>query len=446
MDTAEAPVVHRDRVAYTWLPPFVRQHATVLVACGVGLVVLVLQVLRTRTGLISPYDEGYHLSYVQYVASGHLPRNGDPLNTWSRDAFACHQVFPYGQVTQVPCGDVAAPKFYPEGGTNTAAGWPPLYYVWAALVARIAMLFGAEPLTGARLASALLWTAGSVLLVLLVRHFGGRLAAAAAVGLLSVAIPVSSQLGAFVTPYSAQLLLSVALTWVALDLVATERLTLRRLLVAAGVSLTATLTVPHALVAVFVVALTVVLAQPLRRQTLARLSTGAAIGVVGVVGFLAWQQLVNIRSTPFGSGVNLEGRTVVAPRTPLPPVDTLLSQWAQFWPNPVSGDALGYLVPETYLATIAVIMVVAGVGAAVLAPGVPWSTTALALALLVAAPVTAWAAATYFDYAVPLRYGSSTIGISLAILGLATRTRLGSWGTFGVTAVLLVGAFASRWP
>jgi hypothetical protein len=446
MDTAQRPIALRDRVERRALPAFVLQHATGLVACGVGLVVLVLQVMRARTGLISPYDEGYHLSYVQYIASGHLPHNGDALNTWSREAFSCHQVFPYGQVTQVACGEVAAPKFYPEGGTNTAAGWPPLYYVWAALVTRLAMLVGADPLTGARLASVLLWTAGSVLLVLLVRRFGGRLEAAAAVGLLSAALPVAAQLGAFVTPHSAQLLLSVALTWVALDLARAERLTWRRLVWPAALSLVATLTVPHALIAVLVVALTVVFAAPARRQVVIRLATASAVGVSGLVGYQAWQLLVSARSTPFGSEVNTGGTTVLVPPTATAAVDTLLEQWTHFWPSAVSGDSLGYLLPENYIAGIAVLMVVAAVGAAVLSPDVPRSTTALAVALLVAAPLTAWAAALYFDFAVPIRYGSSMIGISLGVLGLVARSRLGSWGCLGVTGLLLAMASVSHWP
>ena len=254
---------------------------------------------------------------------------------------------PLGQVTQVPCGDVAAPKFYPEGGTNTAAGWPPLYYVWAALVTRLAMLFGAEPLTGARLASALLWTAGSVLLVLLVRRFGGRLEAAAAVGLLAAAIPVAAQLGAFVTPHSAQLLLSVTLTWVALDLAGAERLTWRRLVLPAVVSAVATLTVPHAVVAVVVVALTFFLAAPARRQAVLRLATAAATGVAGVVGYEAWQLLVNAGRPPFGRGVNVDGTSALLPPTSTAKVDTLLEQWTHFWPGAVQGERWATWFPRT---------------------------------------------------------------------------------------------------
>ena len=91
-------------------------------------------------------------------------------------------------------------------------------------------------------------------------------------------------------------------------------------------------------------------------------------------------------------------------------------------------------------------MVVAGVGAALLSAGVPRSTTALALALVAAAPAMAWGATLYFDFAVPFRYGSSTIGISMAVLGLAIRTRLAAWGVLGLTGLLLVMAFVSHWP
>ena len=166
-------------------------------------------------------------AWLQYIASGHLPHPGDAMNTWSREAFSCHRVFPYGQVTAIPCGDVAAPSNYPEGGTNTASGWPPLYYVVAAVFVRLTSLVGMDHLYGARLASASLWALGAAALVALAARRGASLTAAVSAGLLCGVIPVATVLGAFVTPHSAQLLLSVLLCAVAIDVIEAEEITRR---------------------------------------------------------------------------------------------------------------------------------------------------------------------------------------------------------------------------
>ena len=169
------------------------------VAVTVGLAVAALQLHRASTDIISPYDEGYHLSYVQYVASGHLPHVGDPLNTWSREAFSCHPVYPYGVVTAVPCGEIAAPSAYPEGGTYIAGGWPPLFYAYAAIVVRVLGIVGVDPLYAARAAACLLWAVGAAALVLVAARFGASLSSAAAAGLVAGVIPVATLLGAYVT-------------------------------------------------------------------------------------------------------------------------------------------------------------------------------------------------------------------------------------------------------
>ena len=52
------------------------------VALMVGVAVLALQFKRASTDNVSFGEEGSHLSYVQYVASGNIPHIGDTLNTW----------------------------------------------------------------------------------------------------------------------------------------------------------------------------------------------------------------------------------------------------------------------------------------------------------------------------------------------------------------------------
>ncbi len=104
------------------------------------VVVAIPLLIRTRESQIAPWDELYHLSYVQYVYEGSIPKPGDALNTWSREVFSCRPVYPFGVMTFVPCGEIGEPLNYPEGGTNTAGYWPPIYYGVVALLVRLQSL------------------------------------------------------------------------------------------------------------------------------------------------------------------------------------------------------------------------------------------------------------------------------------------------------------------
>src|SRR4029077_5460427 len=134
-------------------------------ALMVGVAVLALQFKRASTDNVSFYDEGSHLSYVQYVASGHIPHIGDTLNTWGREVYSCHSVFPVGVVTSVPCGEIGAPGAYPGGGTFTSAGWPPSFYAYAAVFVRVLGVVGVDPLYAARVAACLLLALGAAAVV-----------------------------------------------------------------------------------------------------------------------------------------------------------------------------------------------------------------------------------------------------------------------------------------
>ena len=372
------------------------------------------------------------------------------MDTWSREAFSCHPVFPYGNVTGVPCGEVSVPSDYPEGGTNTAAGWPPLYYVYAALVVRLLGVLGVEPLYAARLASCLLWALGAAAIVLLAAKFGAHVSAAASAGLLAGEIPVAAVLGAFVTPHSAQLLLSVILCWTVLHLMQCED-PLSRQEILAGLSLPAiaVLVVPHALVAVTITYIALFshwgYRLVLRRRIPARWWLVAFGPLLSLAAYEGWNKLVNARTTTFSAKVDLSHVTAGVDPRGNSVAQALIAQWWHFWPNSLVGDSLGFGNYELLIATGVMLLAAGGVGVALLSSQPHPLARSLAVGLMVGAPLTSLAFERTFAFIVPLRYGSSVIGISLLVLALSLpRAR----GRLLLVMSLLVWlmAFFTHWP
>ncbi len=419
-------------------------------ALMVGVAVLALQFKRASTDNVSFYDEGSHLSYVQYVASGHIPHIGDTLNTWGREVYSCHAVFPVGVVSSVPCGEIGAPGAYPEGGTFTSAGWPPLFYAYAAVFVRVLGVVGVDPLYAARVAACLLWAMGAAALVLVAVRFGANFGAAAAAGLVAGAIPFATLLGAYVTPYSAQLLLSVLLCGTVLNLMR-DRVTWRSGDIAVAVVLPplAIMVVPHALVAVLIAYLALGMQWASRLFRDARPPRRALIVLAGPVlalcAYKAWDAIVIARTTPFPASVNFSAVTHFADPRGSSLITPLFTQWWHFWPNSLVGDSLVYGNWENVVGIGAVMLAAAGVGAALLNERANPFARWLALGLIVGAPLGAWAFERTFAYPVPVRYGSSIIGVSLLVLALSV-ARL--QGRILLTGTLLVwlSAFFNQWP
>jgi hypothetical protein len=157
---------------------------------------------KSMSEQISPWDEMYHLSYIQYVYDGHLPRPGDALNTWAREGFSCKPVYPFGATTDVPCGQIAEPFRYPEGGTNSASGWPPVYYSAVAIMLKIPMLFGSHPIAYTRLFTALLWSMGVTLIAYASLKRNLRKSAVLAISLIISSLPFAFFHASFITPHA----------------------------------------------------------------------------------------------------------------------------------------------------------------------------------------------------------------------------------------------------
>jgi len=172
--------------------------------------------LRSRVSLISPYDELYHLSYIQYAYEWSVPRPGNPLNTWSREIFDCFPVHPWGKVTGNECGVPGPISSYPEGGGSTAANWPPVYYFTIAFLLRPLSLFFSSPLFAARFAGVVIWSLGTQCLITQTSRIFikqnknvfqqqpnfGNWKIRLAISMLFGVLPLAYQHASFVSPYA----------------------------------------------------------------------------------------------------------------------------------------------------------------------------------------------------------------------------------------------------
>jgi hypothetical protein len=194
---------------------------------------------------ISPWDEMYHLSYIQYVYDGHLPRPGDALNTWAREGFSCKPVYPFGATTDVPCGQIAEPFRYPEGGTNSATGWPPIFYSTVAMMLKIPMLFASHPIAYSRVFTAFLWSVGVALIAYVSLKRNLRKSAVLAVSLIISSLPFAFFHASFITPH-AMIPLLLGLGLLADQLREQNNWAFRKsALILFAYALIASLTVPH---------------------------------------------------------------------------------------------------------------------------------------------------------------------------------------------------------
>ena len=124
----------------------------------------------------------------------------------------------------------------------------------------------------------------------------------------------------------------------------------------------------------------------------------------------------------------------------------LVSSWWDFWPRGLGGDSAGFNLPEIFLSTAFSYLGVAAVGAALLRAESPRAMRALALGMLVAAPLAALAFQLYLPVAVPVRYGASVIGVSLVVLAGVTSSRLAGALILAGSAAGFVASFFMHWP
>jgi hypothetical protein len=232
----------RRRAQFELMAPF-------FVSLGVFLVLLT----KLYEKLISPWDEIYHLGYIQYLYNFSLPKMGDQILEWSKYAFSCYPVHSYGMTTSVSCGAQASSDVFPELGRNVAANWPPLYYWLSSIWMRV---FGANQenaLFIGRSFSAFIWSIGAgVFCYALISRNKLPKKTAVSLAIVLALLPMGLFQGVFVTPHS---MLLVLVSTIYLFATSPRLMTIRGLSSLILVATLSVLAVPHILPALFFITL-----------------------------------------------------------------------------------------------------------------------------------------------------------------------------------------------
>ena len=407
---------------------------TFIVLGVVFFVDLILLLRRAFSSDISPFDEGYHLSYVQYMHDWAFPRQGDPMGSWSEQMYACNRTHPFGQVTAVPCGVDGPSIAYPEGGQNTAAGWPPLYFLITAQIIRPLMAVGLEPVLAGRSASALIWVLGCVALSALVIATCGSHLLGMSAGILAAALPATWALSSYVTPHSTVMVVGVAALFLLLWCTRSER-PVWQIAAAAGVlGVLSGLTLPHAIVALGAVSVAaVVLAYSIAEQRTRLVALALALSGSSGAIYVLWIVIVELRAI---------GPRATQPVTPPEGlIPAIRDNWSLFWPRGLAevqflgGGDTQFAVLISY-ASIALVGYWLLSNEATMQRGV-------ALGVLVAAPILSVAFAILLDFVVPFRYGASLYPLILFLLALESPSRTVRGVVVALSAVSAAVAFSS---
>jgi len=434
---------------------------------------LILSFSRADMPFTSQWDEMYHLSYVQYASQGVVPAYGFSLNDWGKTAFSCYPVSLIGITTPVPCGEIGPGASYPTGGTNTAAGWPPIYYfLTALLMAPVKLLFGVtDNLFAARYATGLIWAAGTASLSLLVRIKSKSLVLGLTFSLLATSLSLFGQSASFVSPHSAvPLLLALGLfvafrtdkqfkvlanTWDSINLRNRWFSIFKSSwpIVLFGALLA--FTVPHAFpiliamgIYLFVGVIIFFRNNPSRIFAFGALSAivfGSSAALFFESNrFWAWQNAV--RAVPFPDDVNPAAADVTALGSFPDLIQQVVALWWDFWPLGQSNPWLQG-VAAIFIENLWVFLLAALIVTALATLGVGHWLFRVSLGLVITAPIASNAAFSTLQFAIPERYGMAIV--LLGLFGIANEkfTILFRWILFlGALATYIISFFYSPLP
>jgi hypothetical protein len=341
------------------------------------------------------------------------------MNTWGREAFACHPHQLYGAMAQAACGENGPGTSYPTGGANTADGWPPLAYVVIANFARPFFIFVEDPLYTVRGAVVLTWSLGMVALACLAITFGIRRIQIVAWIAAVTALPAIGYFSAFVTPYSLLPLLVACLLWSFKELhrliTQREKKTRREILqsvIAVSLVVLSTLAIPHAIAVVGALALGLTFeflkswsATRLKswRQLLSDALLPPFLALGALVSFSVYRRLNALRSVPYPS----DTRPDVGDPLPEREIDLIRDMTSVAWRFFPGGLRSELPVDQalSFLSDLAIFLVVTIIVASALNLLRRNQFGSLSLGVLIASPL----AGTFFFYELgfetPLRYG-----------------------------------------
>jgi len=370
---------------------------------------------------ISPYDEMYHLSYVQHVYEGRIPKTGDEMNTWSKTAFSCRPVFPYGMTTGVPCGEIGDAREYPEGSTNTAAIWPPGYYIFVAALLKLFFFFGDDPVYLARLATTFLWSLGTTTIAYAALRRNNSISTLFSSGVLLCSLPFAYIHGAFVTPHSTTPLL-VGIGLLLYGNVHKENWSQSKTVAIFGIfAFIAVMTQPHFLpvIAVLVVGLMRFFHEPSKTFSFTikskELRTFFFLSTIPTVGFLTYQFWDFIQTRRFtGWAAGLDVAATQQPNNP--PMDLILINdllW-RFFPESISRYSyLGQY--ENIWTKASVFLLIGTIGSLIFNNYKKFALAEIAIALLVFSQLYSLYLELVIPVAITPRYG---IGFAILAIGL----------------------------
>jgi hypothetical protein len=381
--------------------------------------------IKARVNYISPYDEMYHLSYIQYLFQGSIPRYGDPTNSWSLNGFSCHKVFPFGVTTSIPCGEIGVPSLYPEGGTNSAQGWPPGYYAIAALFFHLFSALPLEPIYLGRYVSIFLWSIGCVGIYFLQLRANFNHFVAASISLAAASLPFAIIHGSFISPHSTVPLVVTLLGWSAFSVIGGKpSIFLDKGLAIVLVPLIGLLILPQALPIVIAVAAFHMINDfmfsrnsegkvrnfPHQFLRLASVPIAASSTVV-------WSRIQEARRVDFVSGID-----ATAAQQPSDPGLNLVQIYEalfRFFPN--ATDQYQFLSPTGAFVSKSWSFLLIGVVAFLIIQSYSSALRILGLSLLVSSMLFGVFSEILIPVAVSPRYGLSVILFAMACLGLILR-------------------------
>lgn len=404
-----------------------------------------LSFTRADNPYVSQWDELYHLSYVQYVTQGTIPANGYPMNDWSKSSFSCYPVSLIGMTTDVPCGELGAGSRYPTGGTNTAALWPPVYYILTAVIMiPVTFLLGIDGgLFAARYATGIIWALGVSLLSLIILRKSRSFVLGATFSLLSTSLSLFGQSASFVSPHSTvPLLLALGLMlsfWLerqinvfrdkglsgafsASGLIGAGSLWI---LVAGSFGLLVGLTVPHSFPLLLVIGvfifLGVVGSNNLRFTSKVNWGfTTIVVSGLSLIGFLLayrfWGWQLALRSVDYPADVNTAAMDIGVQGSYPSLVQQILNLWWEFWPqglsNPWLQGTIAIFVENFWIFVLPALIITA-----LATLGIQHWLTRISLGLVIAAPIASNLAFSTLQIALPERYG--LVIVLLGLFGLA---------------------------
>ncbi len=142
-----------------------------LIVLLLALVALGLSLLSVASATrLSALDEATHIDYAYRLSHGELAYSGEPLSTYTTNAWACRG---QANIPNLPaCGSNAPYSAFPGNGLQYNAFHPPIYYAVTGPAARaLAALFGQDFITMARSLGGVWLFAGMLAMYLTLRYW-----------------------------------------------------------------------------------------------------------------------------------------------------------------------------------------------------------------------------------------------------------------------------------